>query len=109
MKNTRESINQQIQFIAKEVERNILEVELIPGELSRFFIYNSWEASYGGMNNAVTYNSGNMLEITDFIEIPHQQIKGVAYKQALAKFIEKNEFMNIKFSDKYKYWIYAWF
>lgn len=106
MKNTRESINQQVQFIIKEVERNIVEV-VVDGENSRFFIYDTFEPSVNSSTGATSFSSGKMLEITDFLEVPRHDIRTVAFKQALQRFIEANEFLNIKFCDKFKWFAYA--
>lgn len=103
MKNNRDNINKQIQFIIKQIERNILEIWLTP-DYSRFFIYDSFEPGYTGSATSVEYHTGKALEITDFLEIPRSEVLGVSYKQALARFIEGNEFLTVRY-DKGTHWL----
>jgi hypothetical protein len=103
MKNTKESINQQIQFIIKEIERNVVEL-VLSDENSRFYIYDNLEPALRGSNGATSFNMGKMLEITDFIEVPRNDVRSVAYKQAFQRFIEANEFLTVRFNEQWR-WI----
>jgi hypothetical protein len=103
MKNTQENINQQIQFIIKQIEKNVVEL-LIDSERSRYYIYDNLEPAARGNTGATSFNAGKMLEITDFLEVPRSDIRSVAYKQAFMRFVEANEFLTVRFNEQWR-WI----
>jgi len=106
MKNTRDNINQQIQYLLRECESNILEL-VIDSETSRYFVYNQFEPSFQGTSTSVDYATGIMLELTEFLEIPRQQVLNTAYKQAFDKFVESHHFLHIRFQKDFLWLAYG--
>lgn len=101
-----ENVYEQLETLLKE-ETNLIEVITHNGE-SKFFVYSSFEAAYQGSSTSVTYNSFKGIQITQFLGVNRSVLNRLPYIQSFREFVEKRDFINVKFSENMAYFMYSY-